>query len=102
MRRLISYLSRFGVLRRTVQIFQIHKLANFVLRRRPLTKRLDGSRVTYRAVSLESIPLAVEMFEKGITYDQPFLQRIGPIETFVDLGCNVGYFTCLLAHLNAH
>src|SRR5437867_1322394 len=100
MRKLIAYLSRFGVLRRFVQVLHLHKLANLVLRYRPLRKCLPGSTVVYRATSLESIPLAVEMFEKGVTYDRAFLQSLRPIDTFADLGCNVGYFTCLLADLN--
>jgi len=100
MRKLITYLSRFAPLRRTVQVLQLHKLGNLVLRYRPLVKRMPGSAVVYRATSLESIPLAVEMFEKGLTYDRAFLQSLGPIATFADLGCNVGYFTCLLADLN--
>jgi FkbM family methyltransferase len=100
MRRFISYLSKFRALRRLVQILQLHKLANFVLRFRPLVKKLPNSGTVYRATSLESIPLAVEMFEKGVTYDRLFLKSLGPIQTFADLGCNVGYFTCLLADLN--
>ena len=100
MRKLITQLSRVGALRRSVQILQLHKLANLVLRRRPFVKILPESGVVYRATSLESIPLAVEMFERGITYDQEFLRSLGPIQTFADLGCNVGYFTCLLAHIN--
>ncbi|HMC28908.1 MAG TPA: FkbM family methyltransferase [Verrucomicrobiae bacterium] len=100
MRKLIAYLSRFAVLRRTVQVLRLHKLANLMLRYCPLVKRLPGSNIVYRASSLESIPLAVEMFEKGLTYDRAFLQSLGPIDTFADLGCNVGYFTCLLADLN--
>jgi len=101
MRQLITYLSRFAVLRRTIQVLRVHRFANLLLRIRPLVKKVPGSTVTYRAASLESIPLAVEMFEKGTVYDRAFLRKIGPIETFADLGCNVGYFTCLLASLNA-
>src|SRR5436190_11312107 len=100
MRKLISTLSRSSLLRRSVQALRLHKLANAALRHRPLVKKLPGSGVIYRATSLESIPLGVEMFEKGLTYDQKFLRGLGAIETFADLGCNVGYFTCLLAHLN--
>jgi FkbM family methyltransferase len=60
-------------------------------------KRLAGSGLVYRAVRLESIPLATEMFEKGNLYDVSLLPQ--NFTTFVDLGCNVGYFTCWLAHL---
>jgi FkbM family methyltransferase len=101
MRKFISQLSRIAVLRRIVQLLRFHKVANFVLRHRPLIKKLPKSGVFYRASSVESIPLAVEMFDQGLTYDQTFLRSLGPIETFADLGCNVGYFTCLLAHLNS-
>src|SRR3954469_11347189 len=100
MRKIISRLSRVALLRRLVQLARLHKVANFALQHRPLVKKLPGSGILYRASSIESIPLAVEMFEHGLTYDQTFLRALGPIETFADLGCNVGYFTCLLAHLN--
>ncbi len=97
MRRLISSLSRSALLRRLVQLLRLHKLGNAWLRRFPLTRRLPGSGVVYRATRLESIPLAVEMFEKGNLYDAALLP--GDFTTFADLGCNVGYFTCWLAHL---
>ncbi|HEY5296781.1 MAG TPA: FkbM family methyltransferase [Verrucomicrobiae bacterium] len=60
-------------------------------------KKLPDSGVIYRAVRLESIPLATEMFQKGNLYDASLLPQ--NFNTFVDLGCNVGYFTCWLAHL---
>jgi FkbM family methyltransferase len=97
MRKLISSLSRSAVLRRTVQVLHLHNLGNAWLRHFPLVRRMPGSRVVYRATRLESIPLAVEMFEKGNLYDAALLPA--GFTTFADLGCNVGYFTCWLAHL---
>ncbi|MEY2409031.1 MAG: hypothetical protein QOF48_1701 [Verrucomicrobiota bacterium] len=99
MRRLISSLSRSAGLRRLVQWLRLHRVVNAWLRRFPLTRRLPGSGVVYRATRLESIPLAVEMFEKGNLYDASLLPK--EFTTFADLGCNVGYFTCWLAHLAA-
>jgi len=99
MRHLISTLSRSAPLRRLVQLLRLHKLANGWLRAFPLVKRLPGSGVSYRATRVESIPLAVEMFEKGNLYDAALLPK--EFSTFADLGCNVGYFTCWLAHLAA-
>lgn len=99
MRRLITQLSRSAIARRTVQVLRLHKLGNWWLRTFPMVKRLPGSGVVYRATRLESIPLAVEMFEKGNLYDATLLPR--EFTTFADLGCNVGYFTCWLAHLAA-
>lgn len=97
MRQLISKLSRSALLRRLVRLLRLHKLGNRWLRRFPLVKRLPGSGVIYRATRLESIPLAVEMFEKGNLYNASKLPAA--FTTFADLGCNVGYFTCWLAHL---
>ena len=99
MRHLISKLSRSAFLRHTVQRLRLHKLANTWLRWFPLVNRLPGSGVKYRATRLESIPLAIEMFEKGNLYDAALLPK--DFSTLADLGCNVGYFTCWLAHLAA-
>lgn len=97
MRRLLTKLSQSSIVRGGVRALQLHKLGNAWLRRFPMVKRLPGSGVIYRASRLESIPLAVEMFEKENLYDRSLLPPA--FETFADLGCNVGYFTCWLAHL---
>ena len=97
MRRLISSLSRSTVLRRIVRGLRLNRLANWWLHHFPQVKKLPGSGVIYRATRLESIPLAVEMFEKGNLYNAALLPK--DFTTFADLGCNVGYFTCWLAHL---
>ncbi len=94
---MITRLSRSARLRRLVQIFRLHKLGNWWLRHFPMVKRLPESGVIYRASRLESIPLANEMFEKGNLYDAALLPP--HFTNFADLGCNVGYFTCWLAHL---
>lgn len=99
MLRVISNLSRSSAARRTVQKLGLHRVGNWWLRRFPVTRRLSGSGVIYRATQLESIPLADEMFEKGNLYDAALLPE--NYSTFADLGCNVGYFTCWLAHLAA-
>src|SRR5688572_25285702 len=97
MRKLISWLARSGSARGIVRALRLHRVANAWLSRFPLVKRLPGSEVIYRATRVESIPLAQEMFEKGALYDAALLPD--GFTTFADLGCNVGYFTCWLAHL---
>src|SRR5687767_7371513 len=97
MRKLITSISRSAAARECVKALRLHVLANAWLRRHPVIRRLDGSGVVYRATRLESIPLAQEMFEKGALYDAALLPK--NFTTFADLGCNVGYFTCWLAHL---
>jgi FkbM family methyltransferase len=96
MQQLITKLSNFAFARRLVRMLHIHQLANWHLRHFPLMKRLPTG-VIYRVTHLESIPLAVEMFEKASLYDAALLPA--NFITFVDLGCNVGYFTCWLANL---
>ena len=75
-------------------------ISNWVLGRFPTVRRLAKTEVVYRTARLESIPLAVEMLERQTTYDVEFLRRLGAINTFADLGCNVGYFTVLLADIS--
>lgn len=99
MRKFISWLSRSAFIRRFVQVLRLHRLANAWLLRFPLVKQLPGSGIRYRATRVESIPLAQEMFDKGALYDASLLPK--GFTTFADLGCNVGYFTCWLAHLAA-
>ena len=99
MRQLITRLSRSSLLRRGVQVLRLNRLGNAWFKRFPSVKKLPGSGVIYRATRLESIPLAVEMFEKGNLYEAALLPK--DFTTFADLGCNVGYFTCWLAHLAA-
>src|SRR5947209_10785606 len=99
MRQLITSLSRSAFLRQAVRTLRLHKLGNAWLRRFPQIKTMPGSGVIYRATRLESIPLAVEMFDQGALYDPALLPK--NFTTFADLGCNVGYFTCWLAHLAA-
>ena len=97
MRQVITSLSRSAPARRLVQLLRLNRLGNVWLRTFPMVRNLPESGVVYRATRIESIPLAVEMFEKGSLYDAALLPP--GFTTFVDLGCNVGYFTCWLAHL---
>jgi FkbM family methyltransferase len=96
MRKLIASLSRSAFLRRTAKSLRLQHAANAFLRRKPMVKELPGSGIVYRASRLESIPLAVDMLEKGSLYPTDILPS--PLTSFADLGCNVGYFTCWLAH----
>jgi hypothetical protein len=84
------------MLRRAAQRLRLHDLLNWYLRRFPVVRKLPGRGIVYRATSLESIPLGVEMFGSDKLYRKKDLQE--GFSTFADLGCNVGYFTCLLAH----
>jgi len=97
MRKLVARLSTLAFLRGLVQSCRIHHLANWYLRLFPITKTMPSSGIRYRAARLESIPLGIEMLEEKKTYPERFLPV--NLTTFADLGCNVGYFACLLAHV---
>jgi FkbM family methyltransferase len=96
MRKVIAALSRSALVRHSAKALRLDKVGNAWLRQRPLVKHLPGSGIIYRATRLESIPLGVEMFEQNILYSPSTIPPA--ITTFADLGCNVGYFTCWLAH----
>lgn len=69
-------------------------VAAAVLRRRPLVRRAPGSALEYRAVSLDNLLVAREIFDHG---EYAAVRRFGPIQSFIDLGCNAGYFTVFMA-----
>jgi FkbM family methyltransferase len=75
---------------------RLKELAGLVLRRCPLTKTLPGSGVRYRCRYLETFIGADEIFHRNL-----YTTAIDPknVTTFADLGCNVGLFAALLAHL---
>jgi len=95
MNKTIVRISRSGLLRKTFRTLRFHRLYNRWLERFPRTKVLGGG-VVYRCRRTESVSLALEMLEGGNSYDASLLP--GDYSTFADLGCNVGFFACLLAH----
>jgi FkbM family methyltransferase len=96
MNKSVVKISRFGPLRKTFRVLRFHRLYNRWLEHFPRTKVLDGGSVVYRCRRTESVSLALEMLEGGNSYDVTLLPD--NYSTFADLGCNVGYFACLLAH----
>ena len=95
MNQTIVRISRSGLLRKTFRTLRFHRLYNRWLERFPRTKVLGGD-VVYRCRRTESVSLALEMLEGGNSYDVSLLPE--NYSTFADLGCNVGFFACLLAH----
>jgi FkbM family methyltransferase len=78
---------------RAIRALKLVELASAMLRVRPLRRTLpNGSR--YRVRYGESLLMADEIFKREV-YRDPFVDRT--VRTFVDLGSNVGYFTCYAA-----
>lgn len=79
-----------------VRWLRLRQLVAATLHRFPRVRRLPGSQAVYRLRHLETILLADEIFHRNV-----YLKAIEPqrLTTFADLGCNVGLFAVLLAHL---
>ena len=96
MRKLILNLANSTPVRKTVKFLRLHLLTNWWLNHFPIVKVLPKSGVKYRARRVESLALSVEMFDKESLYSLSDLPE--NLQTFADLGCNVGYFSCWLVH----
>ncbi len=83
------------MVRNAGKLLRLHLAINWWLGRFPVVKTLpDG--IQYRARRIESLALSVEFFDDDVLYE---IEGLEPkIQTFADLGCNVGYFTCWLCH----
>jgi FkbM family methyltransferase len=86
----LSWLQLQPEFHKTIKALRIRELATKLLGVRPIKRRLRGG-TQYRVRYVESLLMADEIFNRGV-YGDPFVGR--SVKTFVDLGCNVGYFTC--------
>jgi FkbM family methyltransferase len=75
---------------RAIKALKLVELASAVFKLRPLRRTLPGG-TQYRVRYGESLLMADEIFKREV-YRDPFDAR--NVRTFVDLGSNVGYFTC--------
>ncbi len=75
-----------------VRILRLQRVSRKLLGVLPPTFRHNG--IVYRIRSPETFSIAAEIFNRG-TYDLLLTQVV--IDTVMDLGCNTGFFTCLLA-----
>lgn len=75
---------------RTIRALKLVELASKMLSVWPLRRTLAGG-TRYRVRYGESLLMADEIFKRQV-YRDPFEGR--EVRTFVDLGSNVGYFTC--------
>lgn len=90
-------LSQIRLVQFTVKALQIPRMANGILGLLNWTRPLDGGRLRYRIRYFDSVVLAREMFS-GSEYGA-IEEDIRNIRSFVDLGCNVGYFPLFLCQL---
>lgn len=91
---LFAVLGRQPFVHRLVAMSGAYQLANFVLGKFPVTKSLGNSGIKVRIDTVAGFALAEEMLGQS-----GYLAALEgfPVITFVDLGCNVGWFPCLLS-----
>lgn len=85
----LSRLAGSQLFHRAVKLFRVQQIAHSVLSRVPIVRKIGSTK--YRLQYLESFLLADEIFQRGI-YKAAFEDL--EASTFIDLGCNVGYFVC--------
>lgn len=95
---LMSWLQLRPEFHHVIKRLHLVELATKVLGVRPLRRKLPGGS-TYRVRYAESLLMADEIFQRKV-YEDPFKGK--QLKTFVDLGSNVGYFTCFAADRIGH
>ena len=75
---------------KAIKALKLVEIASKVLSWRPIVRTLPGG-TKYRVRYGESLLMADEIFKRQV-YRDPFEGR--QVRTFIDLGSNVGYFTC--------
>lgn len=86
----MSWLQLRPEFHRAIKRLRIVEVASKLLSYRPIERRLPGG-TRYRVRYGESLLMADEIFKRQV-YRDPFEGR--KVRSFVDLGSNVGYFTC--------
>jgi FkbM family methyltransferase len=76
-----------------IAVLQIVPIANLLLGRFPLQRRLKPRGLVYRVTSLDQFSIATGLLVRD-EYGPVLDGR--PIETLIDLGCNAGWFTLWL------
>jgi FkbM family methyltransferase len=94
--QLISLAMRSRALRIVLNALHVREAAGALLRRWPLRRIVPNSALVYRATTLDNLVVAREVFAKG---EYGALEHFRGIRSFVDLGCNCGYFTLFAASL---
>jgi FkbM family methyltransferase len=92
----LQTIDRIPAFHHAVRMLRLRELAGAVLGRFPRVRKLPDSAATYRCRYLETILLADEIFHRNV-----YLKAIpsDTVQTFADLGSNVGLFAVLLKHL---
>ncbi|MGB8354619.1 MAG: FkbM family methyltransferase [Chthoniobacteraceae bacterium] len=94
---LIYRLGKLRFIHHFVDKIGIYWLINHILKKWPISRKLPRSGFRIRIGSIAGLALVEEMF-KGHEYNVAIEGKM--IQTFADIGCNVGWFPCLLVERN--
>jgi FkbM family methyltransferase len=87
------------VLHSLARNFGIYRAVNFLLYHFPLRRRLPQHNIVIRLNSLTALATAEEIFEAKVYGEAT---QGGGVETFADLGCNIGLFPCYLLEISGN
>lgn len=90
----ITKLAGMPLVHKAIKALRLQQIAKTALGVVPLRRKLSNSGCEYRVRHLESLLMADEIFSRKI-YGEAFEDH--DVETFIDLGANVGYFTLYVA-----
>jgi FkbM family methyltransferase len=90
----ISRLAGMPIVHKAIKTLRLQQVAASALGVVPLRRKLKNSGCEYRVRHLESLLMADEIFSRKI-YSEAFEEL--DVNTFIDLGANVGYFTLYVA-----
>jgi|688.fasta_scaffold28487_4 FkbM family methyltransferase len=96
---LLYRLGRIQALHSLARNFGIYRTVNFLLYHLPLRRRLPQHNIVIRLNSLTALATAEEIFKANV-YGEAAQGEI--IETFADLGCNIGLFPCYLLQITGN
>lgn len=80
---------------RVIGALGIYRVAAPIMRRFPLYRKLEPQGLVYRLTSPDQLGIADEMFKR---HAYASVHELGAIKTFIDLGCNAGWFALYLAN----
>jgi len=90
----ISRLAGSTLVHQAIKTLKLQSVARAVLKVKPIERKAKDGGVRYRVGFLESFLMADEIFQREI-YREAFEGK--PVRTFIDAGCNAGYFVCYAA-----
>ena len=94
MSSLLDRVSSHRWVHRLVAALGVYRVSGAVLHRFPVYRRVSQGGLVYRLTSLDQVGIAGEIFSQGAYSSVLVLDRI---DTFIDLGCNAGWFALYLA-----